>query len=57
MENLESQIIKQCAPTLAGLKTANLFNYSYKDAKVFSKELKEIGYKLQEKGVYIECLK
>ncbi len=57
MENLESQIIKQCAPTLAGLKTANLFNYSYKDAKVLSWELKEIRHKLQDKGVYIECLK
>ena len=30
-KNLENELIGHCAPTLAGLKSANLFRYFYTD--------------------------
>ena len=27
LRKLENEIVKECAPTLAGIKMANLFNY------------------------------
>ena len=34
-KSLELQIVSECAPTLAGIKTANLFNYKYSDKEAF----------------------
>ena len=38
-KSLELQIVSECAPTLAGIKTANLFNYKYSDKEAFILEL------------------
>ena len=38
---LESKIIEHCAPTLAGLKAANLFTYKFASWQEFKKELQE----------------
>lgn len=54
---IEREIIKECSPTLAGLKTGNLFNYKYKDIAQFRKELADINRKLNLKGVYVTFLK
>ena len=53
---LESRLIEHCAPTLAGMKIANLFNCFFKEKKAIVKELKHINEMLNERGVYVEAL-
>ncbi len=47
----EESIIKYCAPTLAGLKTGNLFSCSYQDRSEIGSFLKELNHRLGCKGV------
>lgn len=54
---LEENIIKHCAPTLAGIKTANLFSYRFESTDKLREELQEQNQKLNEKGVFVEILK
>jgi hypothetical protein len=54
---LESKVIEHCAPTLAGLKSANLFRYFFESKEIASKELKNLNYKLNEKGVFVEVMR
>ena len=54
---LEARMIEHCAPTLAGLKTANLFNYRFYSLQSLECELCEISGKLNKKGVFIEVMK
>lgn len=54
---LENHVIRHCAPTLAGIKTANMFSYRIQDTDTLQQELQEINQKLNEKGVFIEVLK
>lgn len=54
---LEKEIVRHCAPVLAGLKTANMFSYKYLHISSLQKELQEGNRKLNEKGVYIDILK
>ena len=53
---LETELIGNCAPTLAGLKSANLFRYRYRDADTVLAELSEVNRLLNERGVYVEVL-
>lgn len=53
---LETELIGNCAPTLAGLKSANLFRYRYRDADTVFAELSEVNRLLNERGVYVEAL-
>lgn len=53
---LEKYLIENCAPTLAGIKSANLFNYSFEARETVLQELMEINHKLNGKGVSIEAL-
>lgn len=53
---LEHRLIEHCAPTLAGIKSANLFNYFFSQESNACEELKEVNCKLNEKGVYVEAL-
>ena len=53
---LENRIIEHCAPTLAGIKSASLFNYFHAGEKVVQEELNEVNALLNEKGVYVEAL-
>ena len=53
-EKLEKQLIEHCAPTLAGIKSANLFSYFYGDEGLARTELKEVNTLLNERGVYVE---
>ena len=50
-EKLEKQLIEHCAPTLAGIKSANLFSYFYGDEGLARTELKEVNTLLNERGV------
>lgn len=53
---LEHGLIEYCAPTLAGIKSANLFNYHFLSKKSVLQELMDLNQKLNEKGVYVEAL-
>lgn len=53
---LEQKIIEHCAPTLAGIKSANLINYYFESKEVVLLELKNINQKLNIRGVYVEAL-
>ena len=54
---LESGIVAHCAPTLAGIKTANMFNYLPDDMEDLPREIQEENRKLNGKGVYVEILR
>lgn len=54
---LEKMIVEQCAPTLANMKTANLFNYKYDSLELLQMEIDDANQKLNTKGVYIKVLK
>ena len=54
---LEKGLITYCAPTLAGLKSANLFNYRIQTSrKEILREVYEVNRKLNARGVRIEPL-
>lgn len=53
---LENRLIEYCAPTLAGIKSANLFNYQFLSKMNVIKELEEVNRKLNERGVYVEAV-
>lgn len=53
---LEQNLIKHCAPTLAGLKSGNLFNYRFVTSEQVKQELSEVNAKLNRRGVYVEAL-
>ena len=55
-EKLEKQLIEHCAPTLAGIKSANLFSYFYGDEGLARTELKEVNTLSNERGVYVEAM-
>ncbi len=54
---LEEKIIEHCAPTLAGMKTANMFNYPYTDHRSLYEELDRVNALLAAKDVHIEVLR
>ncbi len=50
-------IVKFCSPTLAGLKTGNLFQYKYTSISQLISAIREKNNLLNEKGVYLVVLK
>ena len=56
VKKMERRLIEHCAPTLAGLKCASLFNYFHEGEQLVREELKEINQLLNKKGVYVEVL-
>lgn len=46
-------IIRHCSPTLAGLKTGNLFNCPYTDKEELLRSLRSLNRRLRPKGVRI----
>lgn len=53
----ESLIVKYCSPTLAGLKTGNLFNCQFKSREELDRQIRDINRRLNSKGVHIKLLK
>ena len=53
---LEAEIIAHCAPTLAGIKTANMFTYTPMNRNKLSMEIEEENRKLNCRGVFVEVL-
>lgn len=54
---LEADIIAHCAPTLAGIKTANMFTYISENGDSICQEVDEINGKLNSRDVYVEILR
>ena len=54
---MESYLIKHCSPTLASIKAASLFSYSFSCVKEFEYDLQRVNEVLNEKGVYVENLR
>ncbi|MCR5671019.1 MAG: DUF3793 family protein [Butyrivibrio sp.] len=44
-------LIRLCSPTLAGLKTGNLFTVDIDDRDKFNSEVREFNYRLSGKGI------
>lgn len=55
--NLEQQMIRHCAPVLAGMKVANLFRYQAETEECLQKEMEAVSKKLNAKGVYLEIVR
>lgn len=53
---IEQELIEHCAPTLAGIKSASLFNYFYSDQKDVVEQLEAVNHLLNGCGVYVEAL-
>lgn len=49
----EYQIVKHCAPTLAGLKTGNLIRVPYTSLLQLNHQVKCLNSKINKKGIYI----
>ena len=47
----EELVVRQCAPTLAGIKTGSLFRAAYEDKKQLLGQIREINQRLREKGL------
>lgn len=54
---MERKIIEHCAPTLAGLKTANMFTYSFSSMDELKEKLEKVNETLNKKGVFAEIIK
>lgn len=48
---IEDFVIKHCSPTLAGLKTGNMFGFRFCEKKVLIDDLRSLNMKLSVKGV------
>ena len=53
----EDLLIRHCSPTLAGIKTGNLFSCSYSGRKELTQALSRLNRKLVPKGIRILPLK
>lgn len=54
---MERYLVSYCSPTLAGLKTANLINYTFFSEEELMNSLFSLNDKLNVKGVYAEILR
>ncbi len=53
---LERSLIEYCAPTLASIKSGNLFRYRFESKRVVLREIAEINRKLNLRGVSVEAV-
>ena len=54
---MEQYLINHCAPTLASLKTANLFNYSFASEAELEAQLLHLNTILAVKGVSLTIIR
>lgn len=54
---MEPYLIAHCSPTLAGLKSANIFNYSFTSIKRLNMQLQQCASMLRPKGVSLRLLR
>lgn len=53
----EKSLIEWCSPTLASLKTANLFNYKFSSRDELFAQIKYWNYMLASKGIVLEVMR
>ena len=53
----EEMIIQHCAPTLAGMKTGNLFTCPYQAKKELQKEIRHLNRLLASRGIRVLPIK
>ena len=49
----EEMVVKHCSPTLAGMKTGNLFTCEFKNLNELKNRIQGLNYILNKKGVFI----
>lgn len=49
----EELIVRHCSPTLAGLKTGNMFSCDYRDRKELDREIRALNRRLTPKGLRV----
>ncbi|HML36088.1 MAG TPA: DUF3793 family protein [Bacillota bacterium] len=54
---LERLLITHCSPTLAGIKTGNLFQICFDSEDALRSELQDLSHKLNGKGILFEVLR
>ncbi len=54
---IETYLVKHCAPTLASLKTAGLFTFSFNNENDLDRQIAFCNELINNKGVYITILK
>ena len=54
---LEKLLIMHCAPTLAGIKTGNLFQCNFASMDGLLLELQDLNEKMKSKGIHLEILR
>lgn len=54
---MEKKIIEHCAPTLAGLKTANMFTDTFTSMEELQEKLSKVNGMLNKKGVFASIIK
>ena len=47
----EQQIIEQCAPTLAGIKTGSLFSIEFESKEAAKEDIRKLNHMLRKKGI------
>lgn len=53
----EDYLIKHCAPTMANIKTANLFSCPFADRQTLLNEVRSLNLRLKDKGIRVLALK
>lgn len=56
LRKLEEEFIRQCAPTLAGLKIGSLFRFSFAPGLMPAAQVADIKNQIENKGLKIEIL-
>lgn len=54
---MKKALIEHAAPTLAGLKTANMFNYIFDNIEKLEQEVLMLNQEFNTKGLYFEILR
>ena len=54
---LERYLIDHCSPTLASLKTANMFSCPYGSGESLEKDVRTWNLQMKDKGLYLTVLR
>lgn len=50
---LDKELVRFCAPTLAGLKTGSVFSFGYDDEEELRSQLRDVNRRLRPKGLRV----
>ena len=54
---LERQLIEYCSPTLASIKTANMFTCSFEKEEILWESVDDWNRQLAEKGIFLSVMR